>query len=1142
MKIVTWCELNKLDSSNIGGKPNLLEVDGRSFIIIKAKEGILFDEDFDLLVSRYEYRLIQEFKIENYLFNFGGVWYYSLIDNKEITLTPFKYIGKAKQAQDFDFPYLGVHGKYDLCNGSRDYEDWIKKAQFLGIDTLGLCETNTLAGTLAFQTACQKKGMNFIIGEEVKVLEVKANREFYVKLYVQNEQGWRNLLLINSEVNVHNSEEQYVTLDRLLELTEGLICASPHLEVKDVKRLRDGFDQYYFQFDPVEYLSNEKDKEHLENLKDYIGNYLDDIEPVIICDSYYLDTEDSHIRHTLNKIGKVGFHNQSSNQYFKSTDDIFAQTIPLFKEDDERLDSLVNRSLDNLIKIKESCDFTIETGVFHLPEYELTKEEKEKYETNEDLFWDLIQIGVSEKLEGKVDDLDVYLDRIEKEADVLSRGGFIDYFLVLWDIVKWCDSQGIMSGIGRGSAAGSLIAYLFGLVKIDPIKYDLLFERFLNESRMESSAPDIDMDFPGNRRDEIKRYIEQRYKPEYVTSIGTFGTLKMRAAIKDLARQNNVPPQIANYFTAMIDPESTFTDLFKQAVKTPKLKQFIKTNAHWINSIMMCFGQPKNQSIHPAGVVIAPKTDQHGNERNMYTWMPIKKVDEALITEWEGYYIDMAGFLKADILGIRQLEKFQDILDLIKNECGKEIDFEDIPLDEEPVYELFREGLNEDVFQFGAAGLKGYCQMLKPDNIEDLIATVALYRPGPIEIGAHKKYAKIKNGEDFPEYLLGTKDITKVTYSNIVYQEQVMSICVEVGGFSLAEADDVRRAMGKKNIEYLKNYSEQFIDNAIKIGYNRVEATKLWNNLESFASYAFNRSHATAYAFTGYYCQWFKANYPLQFWITSLRHSDVDKIPLRINEIHKTSPINILPPDVNYSQPDYVGDLEKNNIYWSLTSVKFISEKASEAIMAEREVSGKFESLSDFYGRVEKRVVNKRVILNLILCGAFDQVYGIDESHPEKRFEILQEYCKITDSDIPEEFTDEVKWKSYFYTLKQKQLCGLGYIDFSKIYQSVGFDEAFTSEDYFFNEDTRGLRKCVGGVIAEVIERKSKKGPFGQITLDCNNNMVTCIMWAEIWPEYKEQIQAGKDKILFITGEIKHDNFRQANVLQTNKSTKAKIL
>lgn len=653
---------------------------------------------------------------------------------------------------------------------------------------------------------------------------------------------------------------------------------------------------------------------------------------------------------------------------------------------------------------------------------------------------------------------------------------------------------------------------------------------------------DIDLDFEGNKRGEIKKYIERRYQSEHVTSIGTNSTLKIRAAIKDLGRIKNLPPQTVNYFTSMIEAESSFTELFKQAATRPRLKQFLQENVELINSIPLCFEQPKTQSIHAAGVVIVPKVDPNGVERNIYTWMPVRKQDDALVTEWEGSYIDKAGFLKADILGIRQLEKFKNILELIKKNTQKTISFDDIPLDQEEVYDLFRKGLNEDVFQFGAVGLKGYCQVLKPDNINDLIATVALYRPGPIEIGAHVKYAKIKNREAHPDYLLGTKEITQNTYSNIVYQEQVMAICSKVGGFSLVEADDVRRAMGKKNLAEMEKYQVKFVDNAIKIGYNRIEAVQLWNNLESFASYAFNKSHATCYAFTGYYSQWFKHNYPLEFWLTSLKYASGDELPSRINEIHKTSGIKLLPPDVNYSNPDFTGDVKKNTIYWSLTSVKFISEGASEAILSEREVGGEFTSLEDFKMRVNKRTVNKRVILNLILCGAFDQLYNIDITEPEKRFKLISEFCNSTSSEVPEEFSGDVMWKSYFFTLKQKQLCGLGYIDFEKIFKSTNINNQLITEDYFFSEHVRGTGKRVGGVMVEVIERNSKKGVFAQVILDCNNQIITCIIWAEIWPDYKEQIMSSKDKIVFIGGEIKHDSYRQCNILQTNKATKIVII
>lgn len=652
---------------------------------------------------------------------------------------------------------------------------------------------------------------------------------------------------------------------------------------------------------------------------------------------------------------------------------------------------------------------------------------------------------------------------------------------------------------------------------------------------------DIDLDFEGNRRGDIKEYIESKYGVDYVTSIGTYSTLKMKAAIKDLGRIENIPPQTLNYFTSMIEAESSFTELFIKASSTPRLKQFIQDHTELINQIPKCFEQPKSRSIHAAGVVIVPKTDSEGNERNIFSWIPVRREGELLVTEWEGYFIDQSGFLKADILGIRQLEKFKNILSLIKENTGEEIKLKDIPLDNEDVYELFRQGFTEDVFQFGATGLKGYCQVLKPDNIEDLIATVALYRPGPMEIGAHIKYAKIKNGESHPDYLPGTREITEATYSNIVYQEQVMAICSDIGGFSLSEADDVRRAMGKKNLAEMEKYQVKFIDNAIINGYNRISATQLWNNLESFAAYCFNRSHAASYAFTGYYCQWFKVMFPIEFWISALKYSSNDELPSRINEIHKTSKIRLLPPDVNYSHPEFIGDREKKTIYWSLNSVKFISEKASQAIITERE-SGLFTSIEDFRERVDKRVVNKRVVLNLILCGAFDQLYDIPVDQPEKRFPLIRDFYTSNNDEVPGEYNPETIWKSYFFTFKQKELCGLGYIDYERVFKITKITHQFISEDDIFLDHARGRDKCIGGVIHDVIERDSRKGIFAQITLDCNNQIVTCIMWAEIWPDYKEKILNSKGKILFISGEIKHDSYRQCNVLQTNKATKVVIV
>lgn len=357
--------------------------------------------------------------------------------------------------------------------------------------------------------------------------------------------------------------------------------------------------------------------------------------------------------------------------------------------------------------------------------------------------------------------------------------------------------------------------------------------------RVGGSLPDIDNDVQGSRRDEVKRYIEERYGVDYVAGIGTYGTFKIRAALKDLVREIGGDGKEANYISAAIDENDKVFDLIKKSIEksaNPRLKSFVMKHAYQINHIDYIFQQPKTQSIHAAGIIIVPK-----DNGPIYQQLPVKVMDGIVITEWEGTQIEEAGFLKVDVLGLKQLDKFDEIIALIKQNRGDEIILNDIPLDEEGVYDFFRKGFNEDVFQFGGGGLKGYCKTLKPDNIEDLIATVALYRPGPIEIGAHERYAQIKNGEMEPQYYFGLQEITEKTYSQIVYQEQIMRIVQELGGFTLVEADNIRKAMGKKLLDVMVKYKEQFIAGAIERGCPEDEAARLWQDMEGFAGYAFNR-------------------------------------------------------------------------------------------------------------------------------------------------------------------------------------------------------------------------------------------------------------------------------------------------------------
>ena len=1141
MNIHEWCTTNKLDAQI---NSNICVINEQKFIVLIRKESeLIFDSEFDLILTDQEESIISQTGITDVIYEFGNNWYYSSLEKKP-ELIPFKYIGNNKES--LNYPYLGVHGEYELCNGSRLYDDWCKKAKFLDISILGICEKNTLAGTLSFQQSCEKAGIKSILGETVTVKQ--NDNTYHVKLYAQNLQGWRNLLNINAQIKVFNLgfvEENYI-----LEKSEGLICVfscTDRIENNRYKAYKKSFpDRLYQQLDFVEWLAPDKEKNHLETLKYNIDNYLHLIKPVIICDAYYLDQSDSDIKPILNTIGKVEFQNSSKDQYFKSTDDIVTQMEPLFGSED-KFDKIFISCFDNLEEIQNSCDFKIKLGEIHLPKYEMTIEEQKQFETNEDLFYHLVAIGLDRI--GKSED-EIYLQRVETEIEVIKLGGFIDYFLILWDIINWCEKNDILTGAGRGSAVGSAISYLMNITKLDPIDYGLLFERFLNKGRLGKSLPDVDSDFASNRRDDVKRYMEERYGINYVTSIGTYSTFKIKSGIKDIARALGYDHKKVNYITSLLDDKHdaglSFTEFFQKISKVNDgkenpIKEFIQNNSEIIENYFLLKDQVKNSSVHAAGVIIVPK-EYNGEKLDIYSWLPVKKMDGLLVTEWEGPTLEIAGYLKEDILGTTQLEKLHEITKLIKQNKNIDIDIDHLPLDDQNVFDLFRGGWNEDVFQFGAVGLKGYCKELKPDNIEDLIAAVSLYRPGPMDSGAHKTYIKIKNGEREPEYDYMLEDVAKSTYGLYCYQEQVMQAMNVLGGFNLVEADNIRKAMGKKIASEMEKYKEQFIAGAINNGCEKYNAIGIWNKLEAFAGYGFNRSHAAAYAVTGYACQWLKHHYPLEFWSVALNFSDKDDIPGRISEMHKISEIKVLPPDINKSTDIFEADKETGEIYWSIGSIKFIGEKALAVIMNDRILNGKYFSFDEFYKRIPKKSVNKRCMTNLILSGCFDKIEKIKSA--KERFALLETFIKdVCNEELPDDVKDtNNNWKDYFWILKQKELTGFGYLDFEKIYQSyvlpktdIGNKCQYIPENEFQYDSSVGYNKSVLGTVKEFTERTSKKGDkFAEVVLDCNDEIIFCMVWTQQWSEWKEIISTKKTQIMCISGQVKFDDrFKNQNVLQT---------
>lgn len=1141
MDLFKWCEENLIEFSGIEGE-NFIESNGKNFLIIEPTEcdGELkiFDEDFNLMLGPVDYDHIERFNYDYLLYEFGKEWYYTQVGKNELNL--FKYFGKAKQNYIVDYTFLGIHSGYEICNGSRNYEDWIKKAIFLGINKLGICELNTLAGTLKFQNECKKNNIKSILGETVSVKSKNTN--YQLKLFAKNEEGFKNLIRINSQINVIN--DKFVTEEFVLNHANGLICIIPcsiKLDGAFLNKIINAFTQEcFYQLDFIEYSSYDKDREHLLIVQDYLKNWKTLIQPILLHDAYYLDKEDYKIKSLLNKIGKVGFNYQSKNQHFKSIDEIYNQSINLGLPYDN---IIIREATKNTNVLANLIDFNIKTKELHLPKYEMNEDEKKQFVTNEDLFFHLIEKGFNERIEGKVADSDIYYKRFETELDIITRGKLIDYFLILWDIINYCKKEEILTGHGRGSAAGSVISYLLYITHLDPIEYKLLFERFLNEARL-GSLPDIDVDFESTHRDKVKKYIQNKYGFEFVCCIGSYNLFKLKSSIKDLAREFGIDFSTMNFITSLIgDDDGEYIDLFKFSNAEPKLKKFVNDNIDLIKTIKLLLFQQRSKSIHAAAVVIIPKVSN-----SIFECIPVRLEGDMLISEWDKHDIEAAGYLKEDILGLNQLDKLNAIIKLVKKNKGIDLPFFDIDVKDEDVYKFFQKGWNEDVFQFSTHGLKDYCIKLHPDNIEDLVAANALYRPGAMDSNAHLDYIDIKFKIKEAEYDKYLEEFTIDTFGLYIYQEQVMMLFQKAADCTLTEADNFRKMISKsylerdeKKIAFNKNL---FITGYTKKGVTEEYADKVWEKMIAFALYSFNKSHAAAYAVIGYACQYYKVHFPLEFWVTSLDFcKNSHEINNKLEEISKTGNIKVIQPDINQSIEKFEINYENNSIYWSISSIKFLADKGIAFILNERNKNGKFKSFNDFIKRCQGSVVNTRIISNLIICGLFDEIEELNM--PSQRYNLIRIfYESIKGKDLDDLIDPKLAYKNYYWGLLSKELCGYGYIDFGKLIKESKFVNKYLSNEQILECDaskqTMDIVCC--GMVDEYKEFVTKKGVSAKVVLNNNGFIVNIIVWNNVWELLKEKVT--KNIILSITGNVIYDTFKgnNKNVVQTNKYSKFEIL
>ena len=689
-----------------------------------------------------------------------------------------------------------------------------------------------------------------------------------------------------------------------------------------------------------------------------------------------------------------------------------------------------------------------------------------------------------------------------------------------------------------------------------------------------SAMPDIDTDFASDRRQEIKEYLEQRYNVngmQRVFSAGTFSTMKLKAVLKDVSRVYRVPVSLVNYITAIFDDDNmSWTDLFKLAAVNKRVREFVQTYPEVIEDARGIMGQPRSASIHASAIIVTP-SEKDGEPAECFDFLPIRKMDNLLVSEFDGYEVESIGLLKEDVLATKELSKLSAVISIVNRVYGKHYSIESITqdeIDDPKTYSLLSQGYTQNVFQFASRGITRFIMDVRPDCIEDLIAINALYRPATLEIGAPEDYIKYKRGEVAPVYNFGTYEATKNTFGIMTYQEQFMQIAHSLGGFDLGKTDFLRKAIGKKNAELMATLKDDFIKGAIGNGCPDYEAQDIWHKIEVAGKYSFNRSHAAAYALTAYVGAWLKANYPTAFYTVALQWADDKEIPLLMSEMELCSEAKIVPPDINVSQKEFFTEYHTNSIFWSLTRIKQLGTKAVDYIIAERDKNGEFTSIQNFIHRIFKYKLKKytywddpdneeeavRIPVNilhvrhLILAGCFDKLENIHAIN--ERYLILENAShELALANNANDYYQRFYEGDHFWSIQQINISGIGSIDYRRIFETSDMKEkcrgkaGYMSVRDALNLDNDGKRIAVCATVVEVDEisykdkQTGEKKQFCKMKLQQNNDLIELVCWSEFYQENKHNLLSMKDKIIIVTAIIKYSDYAGSNALNTYKTS-----
>ncbi len=1061
-----------------------------------------------------------------------------------------------------EFVHLHLHTQFSLLDGAIKIEDLTRKAKELGYRAVGISDHGNLFGTLQFYRSMRRAGLKPVIGMEAYFTtgsrfdrkakgsedNITDRHNHHLILIAKDDRGLRNLMKLSTlsykEGFYYKPRIDYELLERY---GEGLIALTACLKgvptyyaslnetdraAEWIRKFKDIFGEDLY----IELQSNELEEQETAN-----RNLIElarklDVKLVATNDSHYLDPEDREahtvlmaiqMKKTVYEIREGSFRCANEGLHFASPEEVWRKFEGKFEG--------WERALLNTLEVAEKTADTFElfeNSSLLLPEFRVPPDR-----TLEEHLRELAIRGLRGRIErGQARNTREYWERLEYELDVISRMGFAGYFLIVQDFINWAKENGVPVGPGRGSAAGSLVAYAVGITDVDPIRHGLLFERFLNPERI--SMPDIDVDFCQDSRDRVIEYVKEKYGSENVAQIITYNVMKAKQTLRDTARALGLQYSTADQLAKLIpqgDVQGTWLSL-EEMYSTPlevlreryghhrgdiednvsRFRKLCRENPEIDRLVKIALrleGLTRHTSLHAAGVVIAP--------RPLSELIPLYyDRDGAVATQFDMSKLEELGLLKMDFLGLKTLTELKSMRDLVRERRGVEVEFLNLPMDDPAVFELLQEGNTTGVFQLESRGMKGLLRRLRPDSFEDIVAVLALYRPGPLKSGLVDRYINRKHGREPVEYPFPQlEEVLRETYGVIVYQEQVMKMSQILAGFTPGEADTLRKAIGKKKRDLMEEMREKFIRGAVERGFPEEKVRRLWEDIEKFASYSFNKSHSVAYGYISYWTAYMKAHYPEEFFAVKLTTERNDAKFINLIKDAKLMGFEILPPDVNRSGVGFHIEGDRK-IRFGIGRIKGVGEDTARAIVEARGNEG-FRGLQDFVRRVDSRKVNKKVLEALVKAGAFDFT-------GKERGELLRTveeggrtFSSLAQSSLfgkaPERRRSEV---SDLLRL-EKEVMGF-YISGHPLdrYERI-LKGRYTPLEELENPGG-GAEVSVAGVVTSLQVKKTRNGTYMAVfNLIDRTGVIECVVFPDVYEASREKLR--EDRVVVCRGTVEED-------------------